>query len=253
METRQDVRILLLEAREDPELIDHERQCLLRAGRLGASQIVPHDMLRTPPSPDLLEGFHAVMIGGTGDFSVARNRPPFFQPLVDLTLHLLEIGMPTLGLCYGHHLMGLAVGGEVQTRPDMGETGTFEVVLTEEGRRDPLLGHLPGRFLAQQGHHDAVLSVPAPFQMLATSQRCRWQALRHPDKPFYGLQFHPELGRADLLYRMLRYAETYASTPEKLAEIERQVQETSIQDVIARFIDHVVLPQAKGTPVPGPK
>lgn len=234
-------------------MIEHERSCLLRAGRLGPAQIVPHSMLETPPDRSLLEGYHAVVIGGTGDYSVARDRPPFFQPLVDLVLHLLDVGMPTLGLCYGHHLMGHAVGGQVQTRPEMGETGTFEMELTEEGRRDPILGHLPQRFLSQQGHHDAVLSLPAPFVTLATSQRCRCQALRHPDKPFYGLQFHPELGRSDLLRRMLAYSDSYASTPEKLAEIERQVQETTIQDVIERFVDRAVVPWAEGSPVPGPK
>lgn len=236
-------------------MIDHERSCLLRAGKLSPEQIVPFDMLKSIPDLSVLEGHHAVIMGGTGDYSVARNRPPFFQPLVDLTNHLLEQGIPTLGLCYGFHLMGHAVGGEVQTRPEMGETGTFEVQLTEAGRADTILGHLPDRFLAQQGHHDVVVTLPSEYTMLATSERCRWQAFRHPQKPFYGLQFHPELRREDFMQRMLTYSDTYASTPEKLAEIDRQVKQTVIEDVIEKFVDLVVVPHAQreGTPVPGPK
>ena len=244
MLNRREIRILLLETRHDAELVEHERRCLARAGKLESDQVVPYDLLTQPCNPSILDGYHAVMIGGTGDYSVARNRPDFFQPLVDLILHLLEVGMPTLGLCYGHHLMGYAIGGEVQTRHEMSETGTFEMELTPEGRKDTILGHLPDRFLAQQGHHDAVLSLPEEFLLLATSQRCPLQALRHESKPFYGLQFHPELHREDLLLRMLRYADTYASTPEKLHEIEEQVKETTIDEAIERFVDRVVLPWA---------
>lgn len=227
-------------------MIDHEHGCLVRAGRLSPEQIVPFDMLKETPDPSILEGFHAVIMGGTGDYSVARDRPPFFAPLVDLTLHLLERGLPTLGLCYGFHLMGHAVGGLVQTRPEMSETGTFEVILTEDGQRDTILAHLPPRFLAQQGHHDVVVEVPSGFTKLATSERCSWQALRHPEKPFYGLQFHPELRREDFMQRMRIYSQTYASTPEKLAEIDRQVKQTTLEDVIEKFVDQVVLPHTFG-------
>ncbi len=242
MSNRPDLRILLLEVRHDPAMIEHERSCLLRAGKLRAEQVVPYNLLREPCDPSILRGYHAVVIGGTGDYSVAKDRPPFFQPLVDLTNHLLEVGMPALGLCYGHHLMAHAVGGDVQTRPDMGETGTFEMELTAHGRQDAILGHLPDRFLAQQGHNDAVLDLPEGFQTLAVSQRCPCQALRHLTRPFYGLQFHPELHREDLLRRMLAYADQYAPTPEKRKEIDEMVRETTIDDVIERFIDRVVVP-----------
>lgn len=240
-------------------MIDHERSCLVRAGGLAPEQIVPFDMLKANPDPSILEGYHAVVIGGTGDYSVARNRPPFFEPLVELTKHLLDRGIPTLGLCYGFHLMGHAVGGDVQTRPEMSETGTYEVVLTDAGRADTILAQRPPRFLAQQGHHDAVVSLPPDFTMLATSERCRWQAFRHPEKPFYGLQFHPELRREDFMMRMTTYSASYASTPEKLAEIDRQVKQTTNEDVIERFVDLVVAPYAlgcactEGTPVTGSK
>ncbi len=249
---RSDLSLLLLETRHNPAMIDHERSCLLRAGVLQPQQIVVHNLLEEPCERSILRGHHAVVIGGTGDYSVAHDRPAFFQPLVDLTRYLLEIGMPTLGLCYGHHLMGHAVGGEVRTRPDMGETGTFEMELTPEGRADAILGHLPDRFLAQQGHNDVILSLPDEFLVLARSRRCACQALRHRSQPFYGLQFHPELHREDLMRRMLAYADNYASTPERLREIEAMVRETTIDDVIEKFIDRIVWPWARNQGVPTP-
>jgi len=31
------------------------------------------------------------------------------------------------------------------------------------------------------------------FELLAESENCKIQAMRHIKKPFYGLQFHPEV------------------------------------------------------------
>jgi len=243
---RAKLQFLLLEARLDQEMVDHERDCLCRAANLPAANFRVVDMVKTPPTLDMLDGIDAVFIGGTGDFSVAKDRPPFFQGLVDLTRATLERNIPNLGLCYGFHLMAEAIGGRVVRDPSKGETGTHEVILTEDGRKDLILGELPERFMAQQGHNDVVEDVPAPFVWLATSQRCRWQAFRHPDKPFYGLQFHPELGRDDFMVRMRKYAHEYADTPNRYKEIDEQVKDTKIQATIGRFIDRIVIPHLSG-------
>ena len=221
---------------------EHELKCLIRAAKLQRSDFEILDVTRQPFDASTGKGYEAVFIGGTGDFSVAQDRPEWFEPLVEWTRGLLEDGVPTLGLCYGFHLMAQAVGGEVKTRPDLEETGTYEVTLTDEGKSDAILDCLPEKFKAQQGHHDVVLSMPREYIRLAESERCHWQAFRHPEKPFYGLQFHPELGRTDFMDRMTAYASSYASTPEVFEKIDKQVKETNNEAVIAAFLDRVVHP-----------
>jgi len=243
---RQKLKFLLFEARLEQDMVDHELSCLAKAAHLSEDNWQIIDLTKQIPGVDVLNGVDAIFIGGTGDYSVAKDKPAFLDPLADITLAALDKGLPSLGLCYGFHLMAKAVGGRVVRSPEQGETGTFEVILTPEGRQDTILGHLPERFLAQQGHNDVVEDVPAPFIWLATSERCRWQALKHPDKPFYGLQFHPELGREDFMVRMRKYAHEYAATPERYQQIDDQVKETRIQSVIEKFIDHIVL--GKGVP-----
>jgi GMP synthase (glutamine-hydrolysing) len=237
-------RFLLVEARLDPKMQEHELNCLLRAGGLQREDFDILDVTRQPFDLAMLDKYEAVFIGGTGDFSVAQDRPEWFEGLAEWTRGLLERGKPTLGLCYGFHLMAHAVGGEVKTRPDLEETGTFEVTLTELGKSDPILDCLPEKFLAQQGHHDVVLSMPEGYLRLAESERCHWQAFRHPEKPFYGLQFHPELGRKEFLDRMIAYASSYAATPEVFEKIDKQVQETRNEAVISAFLQRVVEPAA---------
>lgn len=215
---------------------NHELGCLVRAGGLTIDDFRIFDATREEITDDLHEQYDAVFIGGTGDFSVAQDRPEWFDPLARWTAGLLQKGVPSLGLCYGFHLMAHALGGEVKTRPDLEETGTFEVRLTDEGRQDDILKCLPGRFLAQQGHHDVVINMPEGWVRLADSQRCHWQGFKHPEKPFYGLQFHPELRKEDFMDRMRAYADSYASTPEVFEEINKQVQQTHNEGVIKSFL-----------------
>lgn len=240
--SQQKPRFLLVEARLDPKMQEHELNCLLRAGGLQRSDFEILDVTRQPFDEGMLDDYEAVFIGGTGDFSVAQDRPEWFEPLTEWTRGLLEKGTPTLGLCYGFHLMAHAVGGEVKTRPDLEETGTYDVTLTEEGKKDLILAQQPERFPAQQGHHDVVLSMPEEYIRLAESERCHWQAFRHPEKPFYGLQFHPELGRKDFMDRMIAYASSYASTPDVFEKIDKQVSETKNEEVIVAFLEQVVKP-----------
>ena len=239
-------RFLLVSTRLEKFMEEHELGCLVRAGELSKEDFRVFNATSEPITPDLSEKYEAVFIGGTGDFSVAQDRPEWFDKLAEWTRTLLEKNVPTLGLCYGFHLMAHAVGGEVKTRPDLEETGTFEVRLTRAGESDRLLKCLPQRFLAQQGHHDVVLSMPGDWIRLADSERCHWQAFKHPEKPFYGLQFHPELRREDFMDRMRAYADSYASTPEVFEEINKQVQQTHNEEVIRSFLRLVEESQKQG-------
>lgn len=234
-----DPRYLLVSTRLDEFMQNHELSCLLRAGDLKLSDFRLLNATRETLDEELYKKYEAVFIGGTGDFSVAQDRPDWYRPLSNWTKGLLEHDVPSLGLCYGFHLMAEAVGGEVQTRPDLEETGTFEVRLTDAGRDDELLKCLPGKFLAQQGHHDIVVSMPDEWIRLADSERCEWQAFKHPSKPFYGLQFHPELRAEDFMDRMRAYADSYASTPEVFEKINEQVQQTHNEEVIKAFLQLV--------------
>lgn len=44
-----------------------------------------------------------------------------------------------------------------------------------------------------QSHNDEVIKVPEGFQVLAHTESCPVEAIKARDRPFYGLQFHPEV------------------------------------------------------------
>ena len=60
---------------------EHELTCLVRAGGLTPEDFRVFDATSEPVSEELYDQYDAVFIGGTGDFSVAQDRPEWFDSL----------------------------------------------------------------------------------------------------------------------------------------------------------------------------
>jgi GMP synthase (glutamine-hydrolysing) len=101
----------------------------------------------------------------------------------------LESGIPVLGICLGHQFIALHFKGDVgpSEPPEFGKT-QIEVC-----RPSPLFKGIPSRFTAWESHNDEIKELPGSFEVLASSQNCRIQAIRHKTRPIFGLQFHPEV------------------------------------------------------------
>ena len=107
---------------------------------------------------------------------------------VEIAPAILEAGVPVLGICYGHQLLAKMLGGRVERGP--GEYGDTKVRLLEG---DPLLEGLDREEVVWMSHGDYVASPPPGFKVLAVSERGYIAAMRSPDRPIYGVQFHPEV------------------------------------------------------------
>jgi GMP synthase (glutamine-hydrolysing) len=99
---------------------------------------------------------------------------------------------PILGVCVGLQLMTVHFGGEAGPS-EVPEYGLSRLKVIEE---DDLFRGLPKEFLVWESHNDEVKKVPN-FTVLAMSENCRIQALKHFEKPLYGVQFHPEVNNTE--------------------------------------------------------
>ena len=102
-------------------------------------------------------------------------------------------GLPFMGICLGHQLLGAAMGGRVG-KAAQAEVGILDVALTEAGRGDPLFQGMAPVFKALQWHGAEVIEPPPGAAVLAQSPLCRVQAMR-VGLHAYGLQYHTELTR----------------------------------------------------------
>ncbi len=99
--------------------------------------------------------------------------------------------LPVLGICWGHQLLNMALGGKSGDNPNGREFGTFSVNLNEEAQTDPLLGGLGDSILGQMTHTQCALKLADGAVHLANSSMDPNQAFRY-NNHMWGLQFHPE-------------------------------------------------------------
>ena len=106
-------------------------------------------------------------------------------------LAALEIA-PVLGVCYGMNLIAYLNGGEVAPATSR-EYGRAEVQVCANG--GPLFRGFDTNepFVAWMSHGDQVRSLPPGFVSVARSDSSPIAAFRHESKPWYGVQFHPEV------------------------------------------------------------
>ena len=146
------------------------------------------------PIPKPLDSYGAVLVFGGAMHADQDRRHPWLREENFFLQRLLDIGVPTLGICLGVQLLAKAAHSWVGPLEEP-EIGWHEVELSEEGVEDPVLGRLPRSFEAFQWHY-YTYGVPAGAQELARSERCT-QAFRLGER-VWGVQFHPEVTLAQV-------------------------------------------------------
>ncbi len=125
-----------------------------------------------------------------GPASVYDEGAPLVSP------ELFSLGIPVLGICYGMQLMTHLLGGRVE-RSEKREYGPAELIILNN--EDLFFGlEKGGRYRVWMSHGDRV-EEPAPgFTALAKSEHSPYAALRHDEKPLFGVQFHPEVAHTEI-------------------------------------------------------
>jgi GMP synthase (glutamine-hydrolysing) len=102
---------------------------------------------------------------------------------------IYDMGVPILGICYGMQLMSHHLNGKVE-----------RANIREYGKSDISIHHKTSFFTGMDdvetvlmSHTDKVIEVPEGFQIDASNESCPVAAISHPEKNFYGVQFHPEV------------------------------------------------------------
>ena len=133
------------------------------------------------PAADF-EGARGIIISG-GPASVVEPT----SPRVDRAIY--DLGLPILGICYGHQLLAKDLGGRVS--PGVTKEYGHSSVHTEES---PLFRGIPRRdFTVWMSHGDTVVDTPPGFETIGETDDCKVAAMQHPDRRLFGLQFHPEV------------------------------------------------------------
>ena len=128
-----------------------------------------------------------------GPASVYADGAPQPDPAV------FDLGVPVLGICYGMQVIARAMGCEVRPGADR-EFGRTALALNE---RDGLFAGVPDGSTVWMSHGDQVEGLSEQFTPLAATATCPAAAVKHRDRPVFGLQFHPEVTHTEHGGRLL--------------------------------------------------
>lgn len=135
-------------------------------------------------SMDFIKNFgaKAIILSG-GPASVYEEGSP------SVSEEIFELGLPILGICYGMQLICQLFGGKVQKAAKK-EFGQHSMDILQECL---LLSEIDNPAIVLMSHGDCIVDIPSDYIKTAESDNTPYCAMRHCEKPFYGVQFHPEV------------------------------------------------------------
>lgn len=131
-----------------------------------------------------METYCSVVISGS-QWLLSVEDPP--SPLVEF---VRDLKVPTLGICFGHQLFARASGTQVLSGELIERNET--IIVSEPG---PLFHGMDPESEFCESHREYVVAEPierAGWHVIARSASCEVEAMHHPTRPLYGVQFHPE-------------------------------------------------------------
>ncbi|MDA9219400.1 glutamine-hydrolyzing GMP synthase [Luminiphilus sp.] len=110
---------------------------------------------------------------------------------------VFALDVPLLGICYGMQTMAAQLGGVV-AGSETSEFGYAQIRRTSPGGLFADLADQTDDSKRQlldvwMSHGDKVSQLPPDFERIAETDSCPIAGMAHVDKPWFGIQFHPEV------------------------------------------------------------
>lgn len=156
----------------------------LIARRVRAEQVYAEIKPYNKITPEMIKeiGYKGIIFTG-GPNSVYDEKSPHYDP------EILDLGIPILGICYGHQLMAYMAEGEITSAEDSSEYGKTAVYVD----KNVLFEGVPGESVCWMSHTDYVKTPPKSFKVIAHTDKCPCAAMCDESRKLYGVQFHPEV------------------------------------------------------------
>ena len=130
----------------------------------------------------------ATLLATSPDGVFLSNGPGDPAPLtyaIENAKALVDSGVPTFGICLGHQILGLGVGGR-----------TFKLKFGHRGANHPVKQLRTGKIeITSQNHGFAVDADSLPADVEVTHRNLydgTVEGLRHKTRPVFSVQYHPE-------------------------------------------------------------
>ena len=145
--------------------------------------------------PTALQGYAALVVMGGAMGANDDATSPWLPAAKELIREAAVDGVPTLGICLGHQLATVALGGEVLPNPAGRQFGLYDVNWEPAAHLDRLFSTVATPRRGAHWNDDIVTRLPEGAVLMARSSAGEVQAVRHAPT-VWGVQWHPEVDEA---------------------------------------------------------
>lgn len=224
------------------------------SGMLEGVQLVPVILYDGPTQqtlPDDVSAYTCVIFSGS--VHDTTQKLPWMLQAADWIKARVVPGksttVPILGICFGHQLLGMALGGETMVNPRGVEVGSLDIRRVKDAdlvAADPLVSQLDAAFPGTLVHAQSIEVLPEGAVALMETDIERNQLVRFAPL-VYGTQFHPEYTREFLIdiAPWVTYGTTTPEEKQKLVESARCVEHS--QTIVPRFVKLAIAQRGAAT------
>ncbi|KAL9284896.1 hypothetical protein ACSQ67_024720 [Phaseolus vulgaris] len=135
----------------------------------------------------------------TGSCSDAHGNDTWVRDLLNLLNKLHSMNKRLLGICFGHQILGRALGGKVTRSPTGWDIGVRTITLTPSLPFSLSSLDLPSRLSIIECHRDEIRELPPKAEVIAWSEKTGIEMFKYGDH-IMGIQGHPEYSKDILLH-----------------------------------------------------
>jgi len=154
---------------------------------------------------------------------------------------IFELGIPILGICYGHQLIIDHFGGKVK-KTSTREYGRADLIIDNKG---DLFSTIDSKIKCWMSHGDAAENLPEGFEILGHTENSFSAAIANQEKRLYGIQFHPEVVHTEYGSEILKNFSQKISRARPSWNMESFIEST-IEDIRQRVGNEKVLCAVSG-------
>ena len=173
-------------------------------GQLIARRVREHNVYSIIHQPNVsakelaqIKNLKGIILSGGPASVYAPNAPAANEKI-------FEVGVPILGICYGMQWGCKVLGAKVKAAQSR-EYGRAAISILDT---NDLFANISDTATVWMSHGDQVETLTKDFEPIAKTNTCPYAAVRHKNKKFYGLQFHPEVShtpKGDIIMRNFLY------------------------------------------------
>ena len=166
---------------------------------------------------------------------------------------ILNLGIPILGICFGHQIIAKELGGKVKQSKHR-EFGLAEVRKINKSLLTNNVFDKKNIVKVWMSHADQVSKLPKNFKVIASSKNSRFTIIENKKKSFYGVQFHPEVTHtkngkkllSNFLFSICKSKKNWSPKHQKLKlieDIQKEVKKDKVICALSGGVDSSVVAQ----------